>query len=73
MEETVRRILKFLMKDDVAILCNMSGRNGKKALGESKLFDFTYSKFIHVLLVMYSFDHTFIIYNSTTETWYVTW
>ena len=24
-------------------------------------------------LVMYSFDHTFIIYDSITETWYVTW
>jgi len=38
------------MKDDVAILCNMSGRNGKKALGESKVLDVIYSKFIHVLL-----------------------
>jgi len=72
-EETFRRVLKFLMKDDVAILCNTSGSNGKKASGESKLFDVIYSEFIHVLLVMYSFDHTFIIHNSTTETWYVTW
>jgi len=45
----------------------------KKALGNSKLFDVIYSKFIRELLVMYSFDHSFIIYDSITETWYVTW
>ena len=62
-----------MIKDDVAILCNVSGRNGKNLWGNSKLFIVIYSKFIRVLLVMYSFDHTFIIYDSVTETWYVTW
>jgi len=35
--------------------------------------DVIYSKFVRVPLVMYSFDHNFIIYDSITETWYVTW
>ena len=57
------------MKDDFATCQGAT----EKSFGQFWAVCAIYSKFIRMPLVMYSFDHTFIIYDSITETWYVTW
>lgn len=45
-EEATKRIMKAVMHSDVAVKCNMTGRNQKVALKESVLFDCVFSKYI---------------------------
>lgn len=45
-DEAIKRMMKFLITNDVTMMCNFSGRHGKKPFGSSQLFDVVYSTFV---------------------------
>ena len=43
--EATKRALSFMISNDLAQLCNMTGANGKFAFGATPMFDCVFSKF----------------------------
>ena len=54
LDECVRRIMKFIIRNTLATKLNMSGRNNKKGFGSTNLFETVYSKsfFSHLFIYL---------------------
>lgn len=67
LEEIVRRLMKFVLNNELAMQLNVCGRFGKVAFGPTRLFGIIYSKLInyHKYVLIYSRMFCFASYFDT--------